>query len=133
MFMCYFRFPPFLCTFLSLKANRVTPALAVGNGLQQCHRNNADESGSQDRLHFRRQRCRSQHAAWDLLPVFIPETQVPSPGSSQAEDHRVTIFPERRLSFYWSMGVMRDTCKLLSGGFILNIFSSPLVLCTCAG
>ena len=37
-----------------------------------------------------------------------------------------TIFPEGRLSFYWSMGTMRNTCcKLLSGVFILTVFPTP--------
>lgn len=137
--MCCFGSPlPFLCTFLNLKGNRATRALAVGNALSVTEIRQTIKSGLQGSLYFcrrahYRQRCGSKRTAREVLSVFIPKTQVPSPGSSQAEEHRVTIFPERRLSFYWSLRVMRDTCKLLSGRFILNIFSSPLVLCTCPG
>ena len=52
----------------------------------------------QGRLYFCRRVCYRQRSG---SSIFIPEKQVPCPGSSQIEDHWVTIFPGCCLSLYW--------------------------------
>ena len=52
----------------------------------------------QGRLYFCRRVCYRQRSG---SSIFIPEKQVPCPGSSQIEDHQVTIFPGCCLSLYW--------------------------------
>ena len=47
----------------------------------------------------------SKHTKWEVHLVFLLKMQVPSSGSSKVKDHRVTILPGHRLSFYWTTGL----------------------------
>jgi len=54
----------------------------------------------------------------------------PLPSSSLAQYYGVNNLPEVFLSVD---GAMSKACRLLSGGFILTVFPTSLVSCTCPG